>query len=278
VRRGDAPGRSRTARRARLGPSGRLTAAEETPPRDDDAKSAGHLTVPRRCNGPVGSANGGYFSGALAAALGHATGPVVVALRAPPPLEHPVSLWLDGRRLIAQNGPSLIAEAEPTTLNVEVPASVSFAEAERAGASGRDEWLTDHAFPTCVVCGPERPPGDGLRLFPGPVSHTRLFAAPWIPDSSLATGDGEVETPWVWAALDCPSSAPVIAPGRGTCVLASFAVDLRGPVAAEEQYVIVSRLLRSNGRKHRSVAALFDTQGRLLGAADALWIELRIAH
>ena len=60
-------------------------------------------------------------------------------------------------------------------------------------------------FPDCFVCGMNRRPGDGLRIFPGPVAGLALWAAPWTPDPSVAGPDGRVRPEVVWAALDCPS-------------------------------------------------------------------------
>ena len=73
--------------------------------------------------------------------------------------------------------------------------------AASATSTFRDASL--HPFPTCFACGPDRAEGDGLRLFAGRVGDAAVFAAPWIPT--------EVDVPIVWAALDCPSSAPAFA-------------------------------------------------------------------
>ncbi len=48
-------------------------------------------------------------------------------------------------------------------------------------------------------------PGDGLRIFPGPVAGRPVWAAPWTPDASVTDGSGRVRPEVVWAALDCPS-------------------------------------------------------------------------
>ena len=39
-----------------------------------------------------------------------------------------------------------------------------------AGRRGGVPGLTSHPFPTCFACGTDREPGDGLRIFPGPVA------------------------------------------------------------------------------------------------------------
>jgi hypothetical protein len=80
----------------------------------------------------------------------------------------------------------------------------------------------------------------------------------------------------VWAALDCPTSAPVVNFGEGpACVLARFAVRVDRPIEPERPHVVVSWPLEVDGRKRHSAAALFSDDGRLLAAARALWIELR---
>jgi hypothetical protein len=45
----------------------------------------------------------------------------------------------------------------------------SLVEAQEATA--RYPLYQGHPFPTCFTCGPDRAPGDGLRIFPGPLSH-----------------------------------------------------------------------------------------------------------
>jgi hypothetical protein len=126
------------------------------------------------------------------------------------------------------------------------------------------------------VCGPDREPGDGYRVFPGPTAGGGLFAADWIPDESLAGDDGLVGPPYVWAALDCPSSAPVANWGTGPpIVLARFAASLEGPVEAGRRYVLASWPIELEGRKRHTGVALFDEDGEQLARARALWIELR---
>jgi hypothetical protein len=231
------------------------------------------LTIPRRCNGPPDSANGGYTCGLVAERLG---GAAEVTLRAPPPLGRPLELRTDGDAARLLDGEMLIAEGRPGDPDLEPPPPPSLAEAESASERGRELWARDHPFPTCVTCGPERQPGNGLRIFPGELPDGGVFAAPWTPDSSLVEEDGAVPTPWVWAALDCPSSAPVVmGEWRAPCVLARLTARIHGPVGGGEPCLIVSWLLGREGRKHHSASALHTAGGELRGLARALWIELR---
>jgi hypothetical protein len=218
------------------------------------------VTIPARFNGPSSSGNGGYTCGVVAGLVGAEE--AAVSLRVPPPLE-------------LRDGDTLVAEGEPEELLLDVPEPVSPDEAAAASAAGRARWTTDHPFPTCVVCGPERKPHDGLCVFPGEL-RDGMFAARWIPDESVGDGNGEVRPECVWAALDCPTSAPVANFGDGPpMVLARLTARLGCSVRVGEPHALLSWPLAVDGRKHRAACALFDSEQRLLCASRALWIELR---
>jgi hypothetical protein len=103
-----------------------------------------------------------------------------------------------------------------------------------------------------------------------------MFGARWTPAESSDDGNGCVRPELVWAALDCPTSAPVANFGDGPAmVLASLTARLGCPLRVGEPHTIVSWALGEDGRKHWSAAALFDPDGILLCASRALWIELK---
>jgi hypothetical protein len=233
------------------------------------------LTITPRHNGPPGSANGGYTCGLLAQQVG--TEAVEVTLRKPPPLERPLELAEEGERVELRDGTRLVAEARPAELLLDVPEAVSGDELERAEAGGYGHWTANHPFPTCFVCGPERATGDGLRIFPlGVPGREGMFGARWRPDESLAAGDGSVRPEYVWAALDCPTSAPVANFGAGPpMVLARMTARLGCSVLVGEEHSILSWPLARDGRKREAAAALYDSEGLMLCASRALWIELR---
>ena len=163
------------------------------------------LCFAQRFCGPPGVANGGFGCGSLAALL---DGAAEVTLRRPLPLERALTVRRDGDGLALTEGDMLLAEARPSAIDVAlvVPADVT-AEQARA-AAGTARYYADPVFPDCFVCGPTRGPADGLRIFPGPVPGTAVYAAPWTPDPSVARPDGRVWPEVVWAALDCPSGSP----------------------------------------------------------------------
>ena len=233
------------------------------------------VVIERRFNGPPDSGNGGYTCGLAARAL---DGAAEVSLRRPPPLDAPLDVVLGDGRVELHDGGELVAEGStaPSDRFVDPPEPVSV-EAARAAAT-HSTYLDDtHPFPTCFVCGPLRADGDGLRIFPGWVEERGLFAAPWAPP-----GEGPVPAEIVWAALDCPTSAPLMnAPGPDgkvlPIVLARLAVDVRGPVEAGGEHVITSWEIAREGRKREAGAALYGVDGELRALARALWIELKPA-
>jgi hypothetical protein len=228
------------------------------------------LAIPARFNGPPDSGHGGYSAG-LAASL--VDGPAEVALRAPPPLETPLAVERrdDGSAALLDEG-RVVLEARPAELDVDPPPPVPVDDAVAAEAGSF--FLSDqHPFPTCFACGPKRADGDGLRLFAGRVAEGDVFAAAWTPAAEFAGPDGAVDPLFVWAALDCPSSAPAMT--GTTKVLASLAVELRAHVKVGEPHVIGSWRIGRDGRKHWNGVTLWDAEGGVCALGRALWIELR---
>ena len=231
------------------------------------------LRIPARFNGPPDSANGGYTCGLVAGAMG--VDAAEVTLRLPPPLERDLRVESSGSRVSVYDGDALVAEGRPTIAAVQLLEPVDPAQAAEVARASRERWAAAHPFPTCVVCGPDRAAGDGFGLTPGPFGGEGTFVCDWTPDASLAGADGVVSPEYVWAALDCPTSAPVATFGEGPpIVLARLTASLERPVRAGEQHAIVSWALARDGRKRRAGAALFDGAGQVLACSRALWIEL----
>jgi hypothetical protein len=216
------------------------------------------LTIGARFNGPDGSANGGYTCGRIAALLG---GGAEVTLRSPPPLERALAVGRDGDLFRVVDGETVVAEAVPGSVELDVPEAPPWEEAE--AASARYPGFADHAFPRCFVCGPNREPGDGLRIFAGPLGEGR-FAATWTP--------AEVRSELVWAALDCPGAIAVGFPDRGETLLGRFAVRIDELPQAGERCVVLAWPLGEDGRKLYAATALFGEHGRVLATGRATWI------
>jgi hypothetical protein len=236
------------------------------------------LIAPRFC-GPPGSGNGGYACGRIAAYL---NGPAIVTLRRPPPLARQMAVEQDhGDSVRVLDGPSLVAEATglPDSLAMELPGPVSLPEARAAGTRCRLRSRPEgHPFPTCFVCGPDRSPGDGLRILVGPVAGRELLADVWYPDEALAGSDGYLRPEFLWAALDCPGGIGALgdtAPDGLPFVLGQLSVRQFGPVKTSEPYVVIGWRLSGEGRKILAGSAVFTPDGHAVGVARATWIRLR---
>jgi len=231
------------------------------------------LVIAGRFCGPPGSGNGGYVCGRVAAYL---PGAASVRLNAPPPLETELQVVKADSGVQLLHGLKVIAEAKTVTLDLAPPACPSFAAAEAAAKSY--PGFTRHPFPTCFVCGTQRAPGDGLRVFPGPLASQSMIAAPWTPDASLGHGDHSVRVEYLWAALDCPGAFAVmpVAAGRAL-VLGELCVRVDASVKAGEPCIITAWPIQMDGRKRTAGSALHSASGRVLAVGRATWIEVPLS-
>lgn len=225
------------------------------------------LIIPRRFNGPPDSGNGGYVSGRLAVRLGElldAAEGVTVVLRNPTPLETPLQVTVSAGRLRLHEGERLLAEAMPGKVEAAPIPPVPYETAAEATARypGKEG---DTPFARCFVCGPARE--DGLGLAPGPVDD-RTVATPWTPDAALEMGPEIVS-----AALDCPGGWSTDLLTR-PALLGTMTVRVTAVPEAGERCVVLGRRLRRAGRKTFTTSTAYGEDGRLLGRADQIWIEL----
>ena len=232
------------------------------------------LIVPSRFQGPAGTGNGGYVCGRIAS---YVDGPVTVTLRRPPPLATPLAVERDREGSVrVHDGRMLIADAtSPAALPaLEVPGPVSTAEARRA--AGRARYFEDPVFPDCFVCGISRRPGDGLRIFSGPVSGRAVWAAPWTPDPSVTDASGRVRPEVVWAALDCPSGiAAAEAAGLGqeaAILLGRMTARLAVLPALGGECRVIAWPAGRDDRKLTAGSALLGPGGEVLAVAEAVWL------
>ncbi len=234
------------------------------------------LTIPSRFCGPPGSGNGGYVCGRIAAYL---DGQVTITLRRPPPLATPMAVERGGDSSVRlHHGRTLIAEAtsSPGGPALEMPGPVSMAEARRV--AGRARYYADPVFPACFVCGTGRQPGDGLRIFPGPVTGRPVWAAPWTPDPSVTDAGGRVWPEVVWAALDCPSgiaAAEAAGLAQDTAILLGrMTASLAVLPAAGDQCLVIAWPGGRDGRKLTAGSALLGPGGQVLAAARTVWLTV----
>ncbi|MCW2783097.1 MAG: hypothetical protein JWR35_3546 [Marmoricola sp.] len=234
------------------------------------------LLIAHRFCGPPSSGNGGYVAGALAERLSSAPGEAVtVSLRHPPPLDVPMEvIVVDGVATLSRGG-SVIATAAIAQATIDPVEPVSYDEA--VSASRSYPGLANHPFPTCFSCGTDRT--DGLRIFPGPVDPgpggTARAATPWTPDATIAGADGQqASLAATWAALDCSGGwAGGELTGR-MMVLARMTAIIDELPRIGEPHVAMGQKLGEDGRKTITASTLHDSDGRVVGRAEHLWVAV----
>lgn len=225
----------------------------------------GSVVIESRYQGVQDVAHGGYVGGLLS--LGR---PAEVRFLRPVRMGRPLSFEdQDDGTTAALDGETLLAIARPARIGLDVPARVSLEDAVLASADYPGHRR--HLFPACFVCGPDRPEGDGLRIFPGRVANHDLVAAPWTPARSLGRPDGTVSPEFIWAAVDCPSIWALIQGTRedseDRVVTSKLAVEILAPVRSGEPCVVMGWPLGQDGHPHTAGAAVLSADGRTLAIA-----------
>jgi len=234
------------------------------------------LTIPSRFNGPPTSGNGGYVAGLLAERLGERS--VEVTLRAPPPLDSPLSLRpREGGGLALVNGDTLLAEARAAEFALEVPPAPSLEYAAAAGAIGRmlAHRRTGDPYRRCFGCGIDRE--DGLLIVPSPVGDAGVVATDWSPPAALAESDGTVGTPLAWVALDCPAGVAWThrLPADVPRVTGRITARIDVPLRAGDRYVVIGWPIVQDGRKLLAGTAIIDAEGVVRARSLQLWLLMR---
>jgi hypothetical protein len=235
------------------------------------------LVIAGRFRGPARSGNGGYTAGALAALDLGGWSATTVRLSQPPPLDSVMTVSRTDDALVASYDGLEVARALPAGHDLRPADPVDLAEARAAEAAY--PGLTSHPFPTCFSCGTGREPGDGLRIFPGPVGEGRV-AATWTPDPTLAAdwheytdSTREAGLAVTWAALDCAGGwASDI--GERLMVLGTMTARVDTLPVLGAEHVVVGEARGESGRKRMSATSLYAADGRLVGTAEQVWIAV----
>lgn len=231
------------------------------------------VVVPEQFIGPPAMGHGGYVAGLLARRI---PGASQVTLRRPIPVG--VALTLDelgDRRWALRHGDDLLVEAEPATLELEVPPVPSLGAARAAEAGSPSRWDERGVHPICLGCGLARDDDEGLELAVGPLEvdgHEEVAAA-WRPPSRYAGPDGGVDPHWVLTALDCPGAMAYIARGTFAGLLGRIVFEQTGRVEPEVDHVVTGWQIERDGRKLFAGTALAAADGTVLARARATWFE-----
>jgi hypothetical protein len=169
------------------------------------------------------------------------------------------------------DGDTLVASGDSASLQLDIPEPPSEEEA-RFAMSGFPCY-EGHAFPTCFVCGPEREDGDGLDLFPGPVSGREVSACVWQPAADLLDVNGDIRPEILWAALDCPGYFAAMGGTLRMAVLGELVGELRSTVTGSGPLVVYAWPLGEEGRKFYAGTAI-ALNGEVVASARSIWISL----
>lgn len=231
------------------------------------------VSISTQFNGPSTTANGGFACGTVAAEhlTQHADGPVAVRLHQPPPLATPLT-WQHtdtGTELLTAGG-ALIANSSAGSFIGDPPAAASSEEAIKGESTYKGYDI--HPFDTCFTCGTARTPGDGLRIFSGQTGDGRT-AARWLVQEEFDSGDGTVDAPITWAAIDCAGGWT----GDFTvnpALLGTMTGQIFRAPEVGKTYHVVGELLQREGKKLITRTALHTPEGELMARSEQVWIVI----
>jgi hypothetical protein len=224
------------------------------------------IVIDPRFNGFPDIALGGYVGGVLAS--GRPSSEVI--LRRPVKIGKPYEIVAnpDGTQSL-QEGNEILAIARDASIDLKVPQPIGLEESRVAsrGYVGHRR----HLIPGCFNCGPLRPEGDGLRIFPGSVAGRDVVAAPWTPAESLGNSSGVVKSEFIWSALDCPTIWALLLRGqpdsKDLAVTARLAVKLISPVQAGQPHIVMGWKVSEIERARVAGGAIYSADGQLLAIA-----------
>jgi hypothetical protein len=237
-----------------------------------------NLTIDRRFNGPNTSGNGGWVAGSLARLLSGGVGSVSISLRAPAPLDVPLSVRRrDDGGINLEHEETLIAHAAMEPLELTVPSAPDFGEAEAAGLQARETsaQAPDAPYAHCFGCGIAR--HDGLRIVPGLVGDEGMLATSWTPTSSVADLSGQLSVEATWTALDCSGGlAWTKRLGASTAIVtARITGVINRRLLAGQPYIVIGWPIAQEGRKLHAGTAIFDAAGKVQARSRQLWLIQR---
>lgn len=224
------------------------------------------IKIPGELCGPSNTAHGGYVCGRLAK---HIEGPATVRLMMGAPLDVPLRIEASNGEVRMFDQDTLIAEARGAEMDLIPPSAPSFASAMEASKSF--VAMERHPFARCFVCGPQRAPGDGMRIFPGAVQGQPLIAAPWVPNAAFAGGSDNICPEFIWAVLECTGG---FAWYPQMVVLGELSGQIKSALRPGEKCIVVGWKIAAEGRKHFAGTAVFSESGDTVAVGRATWIEI----
>ncbi len=224
-------------------------------------------------NGPPNCGQGGYVSGLLAKEHGSTT--CETSLKLPTPLAKVLSITSNGDKTDLFSGDKLLVSAGDGVLNLEIPECPTTDKTEAASANYRGH-NSKAIFDTCFVCGTARHDHAAMRIFAGPVDHADaegLHAAHWTPDAAHGGDKGQVQSEFIWSALDCPGYFAGCEDGQ-LALLGRMTTTITGALNVGERATVIGWPITSTGRKAITGTAIYNENNDIVACAEGLWIHI----
>jgi len=202
---------------------------------------------------------------------------VEVTMRAPTPMGKTLQLYVEAPdRVIMRDGETLLNEARPAELELDLPEPITLEDAAKAS-----ERHIPNTFPNCFGCGSGRTQDNGLHLRSGPVPGRNLSAIDWTPNATaVGAAEGEkVPIPVLWAALECPIARVMEPSGlrapEEVGLLGRMTTKVMARPLVGRQYYFMAWPIERQGRKIRVGGSLHDASGRPMAMTHLLFITLK---
>lgn len=226
------------------------------------------IIIERRFNGPPISANGGYAAGVLFEAMASA-GPVSVGLKAPPPVDQPLSLEKVGAVISMLDGETVVAEATNGVFSDPLPDIPADAEADFDHPLDRGP----DTFDGCYVCGRARSVPEGLCIYSYPVKGAEGWVvADWTLHAGLSDDGLQVAHRQILAALDCPGYYACSA--GEPALLARITAEITAPLSPDGTARVYGYTRGVSGRKRSCGTLVVSDSEQVIARAEAVWVSV----
>lgn len=225
----------------------------------------GDLQVPNGWNGPAGSANGGVAAGVAARAIGRTA--ATVRLHRPPPMGTEFTVATDDEGATLHAGDEEVMWVTPAA-----PPGITLPDLDLLAIDAGGPY-PDHPASQCVVCGPQRT--DGLGLRPTLLAHpdTAVVADWWVPPAWACTPD-VLDDRLQWGVLDCPGALAVMfsEDEPGFAALGTITGALHRSVRRDERVLVLGWVLARDGRKRHCATAIVAEDGTVIGESEQVCV------
>ncbi len=240
------------------------------------------ITIPQSAQGVTGLGQGGWTSARFVEAAGE---PLRLSLRAPIPLDHPLSVqpveggWdlVDDHPQGGSDDPVVIMQGRQPARDFGTVEPVSV-ELAREARSRFDRTPETHQAPNCFSCGIA--PGS-MNVHPAELlDGSGRFASDWRPPARVGDDAGIVTNMTLWASLDCAAgfyvSGNALTDHGRSALTVQYEVEMLHPVPVEQDLVIMSWHgrwpARWDGTKRGAGSCVFDAEGTMLARSDSFWV------